>query len=149
MRAWRREAKTLIALIAGIDMQTGPVPIALGYAGIETRPVATTDEVEEQLGRSGAERCVLVLDARGLDVRAGRSTWSALLSRQPALRAVIVAHQDARAAAASAIGAQPHRLLAVDPFDAAAIVAAVRRVNSPRLPGSPLRRAPLALRDTG
>lgn len=135
----------MIALIAG-DMNSGPIPAALRYQGVETHSVFTTDKAEDELSEAGAGRCVLLLDAGSLDAEAGSSTWRALLSRHPALAGVIVAHAcDERAASAVCTG--PHRPLLVDPFDAAAVVAAVQRATSRRLGSSPLRRVGRDLRE--
>lgn len=135
----------MIALVAG-DMNSGPVPFALRYQGVETRSVFTTDEAEDELAEAGAGPCVLLLDAGSLDAEAGSSTWRALLLRHPELPGVIVTHHcDERAA--SAVCTAPHRALLIDPFDASAVVTAVQRATSRRLGSSPLRRVGRGLRE--
>jgi len=136
-----------IALIAGAGTTSGPIPIALRYGGVEPHPTLTTDEAEEEVGKLGEARCVLVLDAGCLDFPAGQSSWRAFLSRHPALPAVIVACENEGQALSAA--REPHRMLLVDPFDAAAVVAAVRRASSRPLSSAPVRSVAPALSEAG
>lgn len=136
----------MIAMIVGPeDMRNGPIPVALAHAGIAVRGTFTTDQAQSTLDAHGAEHCVLVLDADALDARAGSSTWAAFLDTNGRVPAVIVARGRVDAAARSR--ARAHRIPLEDPFDAAAVVAAVRRVSSAR--PRPLRRPAPELRGTG
>jgi DNA-binding NtrC family response regulator len=138
----------MLALIAQPETMSGPIPVALRYGGLEPRPTSTTEEAEKELGTSSAGACVLLLDAGSLDVGAGPGTWRAFLSRHPALPVVIVAHEDSDLAA-NAVGREPHHVLLVDPFDAAAIVAAVRRAITRPLSSAPVRCVTPGWRETG
>jgi DNA-binding NtrC family response regulator len=125
-------------VIAGIvgdeNMRRGPIRIALRNAGFETRELSTTDQAESDVRSLGCEGCLLVIDATYLGERAGRATWSSFLTRHPTVSAVVVACGEAAARVATAVGGQ-NWILVADPFDAAAVVAAVERhvsATSPR-----------------
>lgn len=137
----------MIAMVVGDeDMRKGPISIALDHAGFEARETFTTDEADCDVGTCGAEACVLVVDAGSLASRAGSTTWTSFLTSHRSVAVVVVAHGQADSEA-RAVASQPHRILLENPFDAAAVVAAVRRASSPHQPA--IRRASARLREAG
>ena len=118
----------MIAIIAdGVDVASGPIPIALAHAGFDPHEIRTTDEAARCLETHGPKDCVLVVQVGSLFARAAE--WLALLREHGAVAAVIVARGEAAADARAAARA-PHRILLEDPFDAAAIAAAAIRVSA-------------------
>ncbi len=126
-------------MIAGIvgdeNMRQGPIPIALQFAGFETHDLSTPDQAECDVRSHGSEGCLLVIDAAALEERAGRAAWCCFLTRHPTVSAVVVACGGASTRVASAVRGQ-NRTLVEDPFDAAAVVAAIER----RVSATPSRR---------
>lgn len=133
----------MIAMIAGSqEMRRGPIPLALAHAGFEPRQTFTTDEVDVTIGRYGPKGCVLVLDAASLDRRAGSATWGRCLTSHRALPAVVVTRGE-RHPGMQAVANEAHRILLECPFDAAAVVVAVREASSSRRFGARVVRSPL------
>ncbi len=61
-------------IVAGDDLTSGPIPIALAYAGFEIRKTFTMDEAERSLSEDDSACCVLVLEAGALGRRVGSAT---------------------------------------------------------------------------
>jgi DNA-binding NtrC family response regulator len=120
----------VIAIIVGDEATLqGPVPLALELAGFETRDAFASPEVESGAAIYGAKECVWIVDARALDARAVGAEWSAFLTHRRELPAVVIT----RGAACPEVRAamrEPHRVLLEDPFDAAEIAMAARRVSN-------------------
>jgi DNA-binding NtrC family response regulator len=137
----------MIAMVAGSqDLRRGPIPIALAHAGFEARATFTTDEADCTVGLHGAKNCVLVVDVGSLHRRAGSATWNGFLNSHRAVPAVVVTrgevHPEIRATASAA-----HRIVLESPFDAAAVVVAVRQASSSRRLA--VRRTPQPLQEAG
>jgi len=113
----------VIALIVG-ELGRGPAPLALERAGFEARTTDSVQAAEWDVQNEGEDGCVVVLDATALE-GAGDGDWGSLLDRHPALPAVALQGGDA---ARARLGRSAHRLVLAEVFDAAAVVAAVRRV---------------------
>jgi DNA-binding NtrC family response regulator len=115
----------MIAMLVGDEsLRSGPIALALAHAGFETRTAQGVEDVE----RLGAGDCVLVVDAEALASQPGASRWAGFLARPAAPPAVLVAHgAPSPAVRAAALG--PQRILVEDPFDAAAVVAAILRAT--------------------
>jgi predicted exporter len=138
----------MIALVAGKEtLRSGPVPIALTYAGLDARAVLTTEDADEQIDRHGTRACVLVIDAESLDATTAGDAWTAFLAKHPALPAVVISHGPAQSHA-KAMTLDPHRMLVEDPFDAAAVVNATRRASA-MFPLVVRRRVPFTWSDAG
>jgi DNA-binding NtrC family response regulator len=119
----------VIAMIVGDEaMRQGPVPLALAHAGFETRDAHATQDADSGVERHGAAECVWIVDTRMLEARAVGAEWSAFLIHRRELPAVVIAHGAARPEVRAATR-EPNRVLLEDPFDAAAVVMAARRVS--------------------
>jgi len=137
----------VIAMIVGDEgLRKGPIPIALAHAGFEPREIFTTDEADCAVGAHGVGTCVLVVDADLLDSRARSSTWTSFVTSHRAVATVVVTRGKADPIA-RAVASEPHRILLENPFDAATVVAAARRVSSPRRPRN--RRVSAQQREAG
>lgn len=120
----------MIAMIVGDEaMLQGPVPLALALAGFETRDAFESAEIDSGAAIYGAAECVWIVDARALDARAVSAEWSAFLTLRRELPAVVIT-RGAACPEVRALMREPHRVLLEDPFDAAEIAMAARRVSN-------------------
>jgi len=141
----------LIAVIAGgKPASTGPIGFALEHAGFEIRDAATPDDAALIVKDHGDANCVLTIDARKLSASAGHRTWASFMADHPALSAVVTTHAAADDAALEATRGANRRLLE-NPFDAAAVVAGVRRAVHEPAPhtGEKMARVRLARDESG
>lgn len=113
----------MIVLIVG-ELGRGPAPLALEGAGFEARGTDSVQAAEWDVQNEGEDGCVLVLDAAALE-GAADGDWGSFLERHPALPVVVLRGGDE---ARARLGRRAHRLVLAEVFDAAAVVAAVRRV---------------------
>ncbi|MEZ4331857.1 MAG: hypothetical protein R3F35_08875 [Myxococcota bacterium] len=121
----------MIALIAADEgLGSGPIPIGLAHAGFEVVPVEGATQAADEVERRGAEDCLVLLGeetyCRGL---ADGGPWDALFDAHERLAVVVVAPGCAREETRR-LTRRPHRLLLVDPFDTAAVVAGAIRASS-------------------
>lgn len=117
----------MIALIAGEEAAgRGQIHCALVYEGFETSHVSTPDDAECLVRDHGSANCVLTIDARTLSARRGGRTWAAFLAGHPALSVVVTVCGAADDTARQATTGT-NRILLENPFDAAAVLAGVRR----------------------
>jgi DNA-binding NarL/FixJ family response regulator len=117
----------LIALIVAEETAAkGPIHFALRHGDLETRDVVSPDDAALIVKEHGCASCVLTIDARRLSASRGARSWASFLLDHPTLSAVVTTRTPADEAARRTTGAA-NRLLLENPFDAAAVVAAVRR----------------------
>lgn len=123
----------MIAIIAGEEAaDTAAVQYAFAHAGFAPRHVSTPDRAEEVVRDQGCANCVLAIDASLLSAKAGEGpSWASFLADHPALGAVVTSHGRADEVMRKITGVA-NRVVLENPFDAAAVVAGVRRaVASP------------------
>ena len=139
-----RGREAVIAVIAGEDgASKGLLHCALRCEGFEARNASTPDEAERILADHGYASCVLTIDARRLGAPGTATSWDSVLAGHPTLRVVItVQGQPSPAARKASAGA--NRILVQNPFDAAAVMAGVRRAVAE--PPAPEARKPRAVR---
>ncbi len=132
----------MIAIIAGKETaDTEAVQYALLHAGFATRRLASPDRAEDLVNEEGCKNCVVAIDARRLAEGSGSRTWASFLNDHPALGAVVTAwsHPDEAAQKATS---EANRTIVENPFDAAAVVAGLRKAvsASARREASPMTR---------
>lgn len=122
----------MIALIAGEEAtRKGTIYYALQHGGFEARPACSPDEAERIVQDHGSASCVLTIDAGTLSTASAAQAWAKLLSDHPRLSAVVTTHAAAGETARQATRGA-NRILLESPFDAAAVVAGVRRALGKR-----------------
>jgi hypothetical protein len=118
----------MIAIIGDDYFENGPIPIALALAGFEACEIKSPEDAAGRLDQHGPHDCMLVLDARSLELEGDSKSWSHLLD-DPRVAAVVVACGEA-SPWARALTQAPHRILLENPFDAAAVAAAAARASA-------------------
>ena len=125
--------QNVTAIVGDEKLRKGLIPVALAYGGLGVCPVSTTDQARRALDTHGVESCLLLLSADVLDTRRGQTTWKELLGEHERLAAVVIADEEPGPEARSLCGGS-HRILLENPFDGAAVVAAVRRAAGAHRP---------------
>ena len=131
----------IAGIVGGERMRRGPIPKALQIAGFETQDLSTAEQAEHEVRRHGPGGSVLVIEAASLGEQAVHAAWSSFLDRCPTVSIVVVACGEPVAQVQKSVCGR-NRILLEDPFDAAAVVAAVERASE--TPRMGLRRAPEA-----
>lgn len=107
----------------------GLLAYALDFAGLDTREVLSVHQAGSLVRQLGSRNCVVVIEAESLSDAPGSGTWRAFLRSRSELPAVVTACAPANSATRHLIAGR-YRILLENPFDAAAVVAAVRRAYS-------------------
>ena len=134
--------QSITTIVGDESLRNGLIPIALAYGGVGVCHASTTDQANRALAAHGVESCLLLLRADALGARTGRMTWRELLETHEGLAAVVIADEEPGPEVRSVCGGS-HRILLENPFDGAAVVAAVRRAVSAPRPERPVAKPPL------
>lgn len=105
----------------------GLLRYALELAGLETREVVSVEQADSVVRRTGSRNCVVVIEAESLSDAPRSGTWRTFLRSWSELPVVAIARADTHDSIRDLV-ARRDRILLENPFDAAAVVAAVRKV---------------------
>ena len=117
----------MVLIVTERGTARGLLACAFALAGLNAREVTSMGQADSFVGLLGPRNCVLVIAADSLSDTEVSVSWRAFLRSWPALPVVVTACAHPNDSILDLI-ADKHRILLKDPFDAAAIVVAVRSV---------------------
>jgi DNA-binding response OmpR family regulator len=132
----------IVMIVTDPGKPRGLLAYAFDLAGMDTREVLSVYQADSLVLQFGSRNCVLVIEVEALE----SGTWRAFLRSRSRLPVVVTACAAASYAIRDLV-AEEGRILLEDPFDAAAVVAAVRTIGDLaryETPGGNLRAAAVA-----
>jgi len=116
----------IVLVVSDMGAPRGLLACAFDFAGLDVREVVSVHQAASLVREFGSRNCLVVIEAESLSASPGSGTWRAFLRSRSELPVVVTACAPASPAIRDLVAGRD-RILLEDPFDAAAVVAAVQR----------------------